>query len=143
MSSRQRTPDEESTAATTAVTEPPAAETRADKPTTFAERVGKKKWAPTADPFGISGDYEAGVRLFESKRDRQMAIKFEDKPSQPVIDKVKGAGYHWKPADKIWAHPVTEDTVQTTRVNANRLYDEVLQMIRQEKGIETGQEISF
>jgi hypothetical protein len=142
MSSRERTPDQESTEATKAVAEPPAAETRADKPT-FAERVGKKKWAPTAEPFGIAGDYEAGVRLFESKRDRQMAIKFEDKPSQPVIDKLKEAGYRWNPADKFWTHPVTEDAVHTTRVDAKRLYEEVRQMIRQEKGIGTGQEVQL
>jgi len=142
MSSRKRTPDQESTEATTAVAEPPAAEARADKPT-FAERVGQKKWVPTADPFGIAGDYEAGIRLFESKRDRQMAIKFEDKPSQPVIDKLKEAGYHWNPTDKIWAHPVREDAARTTRIDAERLYQEVRQMIRQEKGIETGQEVPF
>ena len=100
MTSRKRTPDQESTQATTAVAEPAAAEAPSDKPT-FAERVGQKKWVPAADPFGIAGDYEAGIRLFESKRDRQMAIKFDDKPSQPVIDKLKQAGYHWNPADKV------------------------------------------
>jgi hypothetical protein len=142
MSSRKRTPDQESTEATMAVAEPPATETGANKPT-FAERVGQKKWAPTPDPFGIAGDYAAGVRLFESKRDRQMAIKFDDKPSQPVIDKLKEAGYHWNPTDMIWAHPVREDAALTTRIDAERLYQEVRQMIRQEKGIEAGPEISI
>jgi len=147
MSSRKRTPDKESTETTTAVAEPPAAEASPDKPS-FAERVGQRKWVPAPDPFGIATDNLAGVRLFESKRDRQMAIKFgdgrpEDKPSQAVIDKVKEAGYRWNPTDRIWAHPVEADSAIRTRIEAGRLYEEVRQMIRREKGIETGQEIPF
>lgn len=148
MSSRKRTPDKESTeTTTTAVAEPPAAETKTDGPS-FAERVGQRKWTPTADPFGIAKDNVAGVRLFESKQDRQMAIKFgdgrpEDKPSQAVIDKVKEAGYRWNPTDRIWAHPVEADSAIRTRIEAGRLYEEVRLMIRREKGIETGQEIPF
>src|SRR5450432_4174148 len=98
MSSRKRTPDKESTETTTEVAEPPpafaeagSAETRAEGQS-FADRVGQRKWVSAADPFGIATDNLAGIRLFESKRDRQMAIQFgegrsEDKPSQAVIDK--------------------------------------------------------
>ncbi len=149
MTSRKRTPDQESpeTPTTTAVAEPPAAEASPDRPS-FAERVGQRKWVPTADPFGIARDNLAGVRLFESKQDRQRAIKFgeghpEDKPSQAVIDKLKEEGYHWNPADRIWAHPVREGSAIATRIDAGRLYEEIRNMIRREKGIETGQEIPF
>lgn len=72
-----------------------------------------------------------------------MAIKFDDKPSQPVIDKLKEAGYRWNPADRVWTHQVRQDSAMTTRIEAERLYQEVRQMIRQEKGIEAGQEIPF
>ena len=131
---------------------PPSPNRRQPKPSpegqSFAERVGQKKWVSAPDPFGIAMDNVAGVRLFESKQDRQMAIKFgegrpEDKPSQAVIDKLKEAGYRWNPADKIWAHPVRPDSAMSTRIEAERLYQEVRQMIRQEKGIEPGQEIPF
>ena len=76
--------------------------------TSFAERVGERKGITTPDPFSIAKDYLAGVRLFESKQDRQMAIKFgdgrpEDKPSQAVIGKMKEAGFRWNPADRIWS----------------------------------------
>jgi hypothetical protein len=146
MSSRERTPDEPSTETTTAVAEPPATGAEADRPS-FAERVGQRNRATAPDPFGIASDYLAGVRLFESKRDRQVAIKFgegrpEDKPSQAVIDKLKEGGYHWNPADRIWAHPVG-DSAMSTRIQAERLYQEVRQMIRQEKGIESGPEVPF
>jgi hypothetical protein len=145
--SRKRTPDEKSTETTTpetttAIAEPPAAEAGADKPS-FAERVGQKKRPSAADPYGIAGDYLAGVRLFESKQDRQMALKFEEKPSQAVIDKVKEAGYRWNPMDRIWAYPVRSESAMSTRIEAEMLYQEVRQMIRQEKGIESGQEVPF
>jgi hypothetical protein len=157
MSPRKRTPDKEST--DTVALEPPAA----DAPTavaelavpeadgnsqSFAERVGQKKWTPAPDPFGIAVDNVADVRLFESKQDRQMAIKFgegrfEDKPSQAVIDTLKEAGYRWNPLNKIWAHPVRFESAMSTRIDAKRLYDDVCQLIRQEKGIGTEQGLPF
>ncbi len=147
MSSRKRTPDQESTETQTAVAEPPAAEAPAEG-RSFAERVGQRQRVTAADPFGIAKDNLAGVRLFESRQDRQMAIKFgegrpEDKPSQAVIDKMKEAGFRWNAADRIWAYPVSAESAMRTRIEAERLYQEVRQMIRQEKGIEAGQEIPF
>jgi hypothetical protein len=146
MSSRKRTPHQESTETGTAVAEPPAAANdnapaANDKPS-FAQRVGQRKWPTAPDPFGIASDYAAGVHLFDSKRDRQMALKFDEKPSPAVIDKLKEAGYHWKPADKIWAHPYGDNPL-TVRIEGERLYQEVRQMIRQEKGIEAAPEIPF
>jgi hypothetical protein len=131
-------------AAATAVVEPPAAEANANVQAN-AEGVGQKKWQPAPDPFGIAKDNVAGVRLFESKQDRQMAIKFEDKPSQAVIDRMKEAGYQWKPADKIWAHPIYPESAMTTRIDAEHLYQEVREMIRAEKGIakEQGSGVPF
>ena len=146
MSSSQRTPDQESTETATAVAEPPAAEATSDSPS-FADRVGQRKWVSAPDPFGIATDYLAGVRLFESRQDRRMAIQFgegrpEDKPSQAVIDTMKEAGYRWNPSDRIWTYPVRFESAMGTRIEAERLYQEVCKMIRQEKGIEAGPEMS-
>jgi len=144
--SRKRTPDQQSTENTTTTTaEPPAAESNADGQS-FADRVGQKKWVTAPDPFVIATDTVAGVRLFESRQDRQMAIKFgegrpEDKPSQAVIEMLKEAGYRWNPVDRIWAHPVRPDSAMTTRIEAEWLYQELRQMIRQEKGIASGQDV--
>jgi len=114
----------------------------------FAEQVGQRKGIPTPDPFGIAGDYLAGVRLFESKRDRQMAIKFgegrpEDKPSPDVIDKLKEDGFRWNPTDRIWSKAIWPASAMTTRINAERLYQDICQTIRKEKGIDTSAEIPF
>jgi hypothetical protein len=142
MSSQKRTPEKDSADTSTAIAEPPAPEANGQ---TFAERVGQRKPVSVPDPFGIATDYVAGVRLLESKQDRQMAIKFgsggpEDRPSQAVIDTMKEAGYRWNPVDRIWAHPVRSESAMGTRIDAERLYQDVCKMIRLEKGIEDGPE---
>ncbi len=114
----------------------------------FAEQVGQKKWVPDPDPFEIATDTVAGVRLFESKQDRQMAIKFgdggpEDKPSQAVIDQLKDADYRWNPYHRVWTHPVRPESAMRTRIEGEQLYQELCHMIRQEKGIESSQEVPF
>ena len=150
--SNQEPPTETRTETPTAVAEPPAVETPAAEPQgngqSFADRVGQRKWQATPDPFGIAKDNLAGVRLFESREDGQMAIKFgsgrpEDKPSQAVIDKMKEAGYRWNMADRIWTYPVRPDSAMSTRIDAEKLYQEVRQMIRQEKGIEATPDVPF
>jgi hypothetical protein len=136
MSRKRTTSDQEpSTVTPTAVAEPPAAEATPEGKS-FADRVGQKQRPSAPDPFGIARDNLAGVRLFESKQDRQMAIKFDEKPPQPVIDKMNAAGWHWKQVDRIWAHPVRPGSALTTRIEAEQLYQEVRRMIRQERGIE-------
>ena len=146
--SRKRTPGQEpALESATAVAEPTATETPVEGKS-FAERVGQRKVTFAPDPYSIAADYVAGVQLFESKRERQMAIKFgngspEDKPSQAVIDKVKEAGFRWNSDDRVWSRPARSESAMSTRIEAERLYQEVRQMIRQEKGIGAGQEIPF
>jgi hypothetical protein len=128
------------------IAETPSADVNADQG--FADKVGQKEKTLVADPFGIAKDNLAGIRLFESRQDRQVAIKFgegrpEDKPSQAVIDKLKENGYRWNPMHKIWTHPVRPESALGTRIDAEKLYQEVRQMIRAEKGIESGQGVPF
>lgn len=114
----------------------------------FADRVGKQQRVSVPDPFAIATDAAAGVRLMESKQDGQIAIKFgaggpEDKPSSEVLEKLRDAGYRWNSFDKIWAHPVTEEKAMTIRIEAQRLFDELSQMVRKDKGIEASQGVPF
>jgi hypothetical protein len=154
MSRKRKFTDQEPTAKTSTNTaEPPSTTQGTDTPAndgqpSFAERVGERKGIATPDPFSIAGDYLAGVRLFESKRDRQMALKFgegrpEDKPSHAVIGKLKEAGYLWNPSDRVWAHPVWPASAMSTRIKAEKLFQEICQKIRDEKGIDPSQEIPW
>lgn len=144
---RKRTPNKPTTEAadtsTTAVAEPAPDPFPEQKPT-FVERLGERSNRITIpDPFGIASDFAAGVKLFESRQDRMMAIKFDEKPSQEVIERLKDSGYRWNPNDKVWVHPVRFESARTTRIEAERLYQEVRQMIRQDKGIASSPEIPF
>ena len=147
MSSNNHTPDQDSPETGTAVAEPSAPDAGGDE-RSFAERVGRRKPVAGPDPFEIAVDVAAGVRLFESKLDRQVAIKFgdgrpEDKPSQAVIDMLKQEGFRWNRTHKIWARALTPESSMSTRIEAERLYQQIRGMIRQEKGIETGQDVPF
>jgi hypothetical protein len=144
ITSRKRTPNQE-TPENTPASEPPAAEIKTDGQS-FADKIGQRKWPSAPDPYLIAADTVAGVRLFESNQDRQMAIKFgngrpEDKPIQSAIDLLKEAEYRWNPVERVWTHPVRPDSAMSTRIEAEWLYQEIRQMIRQEKGIEPGQEL--
>jgi hypothetical protein len=56
---------------------------------------------------------------------------------------MKGAGFRWNPADRIWTHPVWPESAMSNRIEAEKLYQEVRQMIRQEKGIEPALDVPF
>lgn len=153
---RKRTPDlptteaannstttESADTSTTAVADPVPEPTPEQTPS-FVERLGERRSRiAIPDPFGIASDFAAGVKLFESRQDRVMAIKFDEKPNQEVIDKVKNAGYRWNPNDKVWVHPARFESARTTRIEAERLYQEVRQMVRHDKGIESSPDIPF
>lgn len=115
-----------------------------ENPSSFVERLGDRHRRPSIpDPFLIASDNLAGARLFESKRDRVMAIGFNERPIQAVLDLVKQAGFRWNPQEFVWMRAISPDSVAASRIEAERLYQQACQMIRQEKGTDTGQDIPF
>ncbi len=145
---RRKSPDEPSTDpaqepgpetnGTTATATAPAPQERqpGDEP-----EQPKRRFAP--DPFGIASDYLAGVHLRQRRMPRRMEIVFDDKPPQEVIDKLKENGYRYHGQDKAWAKPVGDDTAMRTRIEAERLYREAAEMVRQSKGVGAGQSVPF
>ena len=117
------------------------AEPAPPKPTpSFVDRLGERgSHAP--DPFVIALDNVGGVSLCEVKRYGVMAILFQDWPTQPVVDLLERAGYRWDDMDIVWTKPVRERSARSNRIDAERLYQEVRQMIRQEKGVDAGHDI--
>lgn len=101
----------------------------------FAERVGKKEYKPSPDPFGIASDYVAGVHLSESKRYGKMLMAFDEKPTPEVTAKLKEAGFRWEPMEKVWALS-TRGNPMTARIEADRVFNDVSKQIRTERGIE-------
>jgi hypothetical protein len=116
----------------------------AEQTPSFVERLGERGTKTLRpDPFLIALDNEAGVRLFENRQARVMAIEFDERPTQPVIDMIKEAGFRWNPEDGVWTQPVRGDSAMGRRIDAERLYQEVRQMVRQDKGTDAGQDIPF
>lgn len=138
-------PQDTETVATLSPPDPATVPPPAEPSPGFAERVGRSPRPNTTapDPFGIASDLLAGVRLFESRRDRVMAIGFDAKPSAEVIGRMKDAGYRWNPGDQVWVQPVRPETARATRIEAERLFQEVSAMVRAEKGVESSPEIPF
>lgn len=103
--------------------------------TSFAEKVGKKEYKPVPDPFGIASDYVAGVRLSESRRYGKMLLAFEEKPTPEVTAKLKEAGFRWEPLEKVWTLS-TRANPMTARIDADRVFNDVSKLIREQRGIE-------
>ena len=159
---RKRKSNQKSTETSTAGPEPPTPEPSLRQPPepkpkieepvsagqNFAQRVGQRKWKPVPDPLEISTDPLAGIRLFESKRDRQMAFKFgagrpEDRPSQAIVEMLMEGGYEEKLEDGIWTHSVRPDSAMNTRIEAGWLFEELRHLLRAEKGIPAWQDLPF
>lgn len=104
-------------------------------PTTSPEAPPAPAKRQIPDPFGIAKDYLAGIQLLESHRYRQMQIRFDEKPSQAAIDAVKEAGFRWNGQEKVWVKPIQPATAMQTRIDSERLFKDVAEQIRQEKGV--------
>lgn len=132
----------------TAVMEPPVPPVPETGPEetqpSFVEKLARQRNPGIVpDPFGIAGDYQAGVRLFENRRERLMVIKFEQKPSSDVLTRMKDGGFRWNPRDQVWVHPIYQEQARQIRIEAERTYQDVCQMIRQERGLGSSPEIPF
>lgn len=145
--------DNQDSTSATATAEPEAAVSQVEAVATpaavppqesFVERLQRERGKyHVPDPFGIATDNVAGVRLFENRQDRLMVIKFDEKPNPDVLNHLKDAGFRWNPRDKVWVSPIRPDNARAIRIEAERVYQAVSSMIRQEKGIGSSPEIPF
>jgi hypothetical protein len=99
------------------------------------QQDGQPTQRRSPDPFTIARDDKAGVRLLESRQYRQMQLKFAEKPDRVILDKVKEAGFRWN--GEAWTKQIQQATALQTRIDAERLFQDVVDMIREQKG--TGQ----
>jgi hypothetical protein len=106
-------------------------------PTTEATIPGRfaSKESPAVNPFPFRTDVEAGVRLMEDRRFKQMQIAFEQSPSEEVRYEIRNAGYRWQSKERVWSKQLDPDKAWQTRADADELFAVVTNMIRQEKGL--------
>ena len=132
------------TLATAPIGSLPASEaTSGDDVPTFAQKhLSKSELGSRSQNFGIAGDYEAGVRLIENRRDQLMTLKFDQKPSHGVLAKLRDAGFRWHPRDEVWNRSIQPENARQTRIEAEKLFDDIRQAIRLERGLSEGQTLS-
>ena len=100
-----------------------------------AAKVGQQKPGYTA-----AGKRDAVIgashREYQDKENRiyLSIIKFDEKPSPEVIKMLRASEFDWNQENKEWIRPVRFATRQQDRITADRIFDDVCQMIRQERG---------
>ena len=90
----------------------------------------------TPNPFGYMQDVVAGVKLQEDRRFKQSQLKFDAKPTDAVRVVVREAGFRWLPEEQVWWKAISSENGWQSRMDAERLYQQVTAMIRKEKGID-------
>jgi hypothetical protein len=107
--------------------------TASDAPAASPQR--KSTWVAR---FGYWTDNEAGVRLIEDRQNRQMTIKFVEKPSEAVRTLMKSdeRGFRFDPEDQVWYKRINPAKPRQSREEAEQLAFEAANLIRAEKGLE-------
>ncbi|MBP3955466.1 hypothetical protein J8F10_09245 [Gemmata sp. G18] len=96
-----------------------------------ADAVGRRAGYSAA---GMT-DVVAGVRLREHQNPYLSTIKFDEKPSDEVKSKLKEHGFRWNQDNKEWIRPIEYETRVQDRILAERAFEEVAKMVRDERGI--------
>ena len=93
------------------------------------------------DPFGemtvaLSKD-QAGpkARLYRSQRFQQMAIEFDEKPVDGIRQRLRDAGWTWRPTEAVWTKQLGERPGETHR-QAQELFTSIANDIRHANGLE-------
>lgn len=93
------------------------------------------------DPFGATSvalsDSNDGprIRLYRNQKFQQMAIQFDEKPDEPVRQKLREHGWTWRGAEGAWTKQLGERPAQTHRM-AEELFESIANDMRQAKGLE-------
>jgi hypothetical protein len=98
-----------------------------------AHSVGKRQ--PRYNEQGIT-DKLAGAKLLEHHDPYLSIIRFEEKPSDAVREKLRDGGFKWVGENKEWVRPINFDTRGQDRIHADRVFGDVTKMTREERGIQ-------
>jgi hypothetical protein len=121
----------------TAAVEPSAGEQRL--PATEAEGAPRRQWQP--DPFplmtlslGAKKD-SPKMTLFRSNKLNQVAIRFDEKPEEEHRLRLREAKWKWREDEGVWTKQMDRERRATSQVEAERLFTEIGEAIRAERGL--------
>jgi hypothetical protein len=75
------------------------------------------------------------MRLYRNNRMQQMAIVFDEKPEPEQIAKLRENGFRWRNDDGAWTKQIDRDAKWKTQVDAERIFRDIGNAIRQEQGL--------
>jgi hypothetical protein len=113
---------------------PPPAPSPEPPTAAFADRVGRPDPFPeitvslTADPAGPK------ARLYRNQRFQQMAIQFDEKPTDEIRKRLRDAEWTWRGQDGVWTKQLGDRPGLTHR-QAEELFESVTNDIRQANGL--------
>ena len=86
-------------------------------------------------PFAIKSSAIVGVTLLENQEFQWLLFQFSEKPKDEISELLRGAGYRWRPSDRVWFHPIEQESGWKTRLDAERLFDTVIELMSRNPGI--------
>jgi hypothetical protein len=121
----------------TAAVEPSADEQR--QPPTEAEGAPRRQWQPDPFPFmaiSLGPDKDSPkMTLFRSNKLNQMAIRFDEKPEEEHRLRLREAQWKWREDEGVWTKQMDRERRATSQVEAERLFTEIGEAIRAERGL--------
>lgn len=102
----------------------------------------KKQWATPPDPRGswrirLSPDEDAPyMYLLRNNRYQQVDIAFDEKPEEKHLQMLRDEGFRWRRDEGVWAKQLDRDAKWRTQADAEELFREIANDIRQARGME-------
>jgi hypothetical protein len=74
------------------------------------------------------------VHLYRNRRMNQVAIRFDEKPAEPVRRRLRDEGYKWREAEGVWTKQLGDQRA-TGQLAAERLVGDIANGVRAEAGL--------
>ena len=94
-----------------------------------------------ADPFPLmaitlgAGKDSPKMTLFRSNRYNQMAIRFDEPPAKEHRERLRQEQWRWREAEGVWTKRLDRDRRATSQMEAERLFTDIGNAIRNELGL--------
>jgi hypothetical protein len=89
---------------------------------------------PSLITLGPTNDWPK-MHLGRSDKFKQMQIRFDHKPDEQYLARLRDAGWKWRDADKMWTIQLDHDARWQTQAAAEKLFAEIGNAIRAEQGL--------
>jgi hypothetical protein len=108
-------------------------------PAAGTEGQQRRRWQPDPFPFmavTLGPDKSSPkMTLYRSNKLNQLAIQFEEKPAEEHRRQLREAGWRWREDEGVWTKQMDRERRATAQMEAERLFSEIGEAIRAERGL--------